>query len=582
MSISLFEICSLTGLLCIGEEVSTLLPAVPVEEYDPGDTRITFLNFQRNLILTTKSVLPKSSFLLLSVWHMFLQLWLNSYFPTVAPEFEKVDEEDLLPYGTCVQDAKKLPQSFKTYFNHFASLSIDRPNVEFAVFLERKYGPEWYKANRSKEEFKACWKAYISPRDLFIGCSIGGPQSRCSSELYAPNQFCRTFLNSIDFQPPPLSHPDCTKAYKDWWMSHFTSRFGAVMNSLDQFAPLENNKKEDKSKVENPPPIGKVKNSLNKKPKTQPAKRKMSSPQISDKEDAPNKIAKASIHSSTKLVVTKVDPPCSMAKAIRSSPRVTSKFFQTVESNEQADFTREELQPVTTSPPKPIAPALAASLVIEINDDVLESEIFAQLDLLDDFLEIERSMPPSSKDKIVEEEKNNMDIPSQESIDAATRLLLELLNGNPSELCQVVDQNEAFNAAKVLSKAPTLDASVQATAAVDLARQCKDAVEKKKGIYEKVKNSISTQMKLHQDNLDEIAELEARLAELKKATTKDEDNLKSLKGEKRKLLVELKEERREALAAKSEAAQQEDKAKEANNTLQQIKDEWATWMQNVC
>ncbi|GKV11258.1 hypothetical protein SLEP1_g22524 [Rubroshorea leprosula] len=243
-----------------------------------------------------------------------------------------------------------------------------------------------------------------------------------------------------------------------------------------------------------------------------------------------------------------------------------------------------------------------------IDDDALESEVFAQLDLLDEFLEIERSMPPSSKDKIVEEEKNNLDIPSQESINAATHLLLELLNGNPSELCQVVDQNEAFNAAKVLSKAPTLDASVhmfwsnfptvyknfsqqfmnekkvvsEATAAANLARQCKDAVEKKKSIYEKVKNNISTQMKLHRDNLDEIAKLKACLAELKRATTKEEDNLKSLKTERSKLLVELKEEGCEALAAKSEAAQQEEKAKEANNTLQQMKDEWATWTQNLC
>ncbi|GKU89742.1 hypothetical protein SLEP1_g3840 [Rubroshorea leprosula] len=651
MSISLFDICSLTGLPCIGEEVSPLLPTVLVEEYDPGDTRTTFLSFQRNSILATKKFIPLAvslahgkkfalaQFMLGYIYRgcyditifpfgkfsgalWVLQLWLYSYFPTVAPEFEKVDEEDLLTYSMCIQDAKTLPQSFKTYFNYFASLSIDRPNAKFAVFLERKYGPEWYKANRNSEEFKACWKAYISPRDLFIGYSIGGPQSRCSSELYAPNQFYRqlgycqdilalpqftgnvcfplrflfpdiesiqeqvqltsTFLNSIDFQLPPLSHPDCTKAYKDWWTSHFTSRFCVVMNSLDQFAPPENNRKEDKSKAENPPPTGKVKNFSNEKPKTQLAKRRTSSPQISDKEDAPNKIAKASIHSSTKIAVTKVDPPCSMTKAIRSSPRVTSQFFQTVESNEQADFTREELQPVTTSPPRPIAPAQVASLVIEIDDDVLESEVFAQLDLLDDFLEIERSIPLSSKDKIVEEEENNPDIPSQESIDVATLLLLELLNGNPSELCQVVDQNEAFNAVEVLSKAPTLDASVQATVAADLARQCKDAVEKKKSIYEKVKNSISTQMKLHQDNLDEIAKLEARLAKLKKATTKEEDNLKSLKAERSKLLVELKEEGREALAAKSEAAQQEEKAKEANNTLQQMKHEWAIWTQNLC
>ncbi|GKV35613.1 hypothetical protein SLEP1_g43859 [Rubroshorea leprosula] len=250
MSISLFDICSLTGLPCIGEEVSALLLTVPVEEYDPGDTRTTFLSFQRNSILATKSKNQDRrehiSFLLCLICKFMvcltgrcvakefiplavglahgkkfalaqfmlgyiyrgcydvtifpfgkfsgalwvLQLWLYSYFPTVTLEFEKVDEEDLLTYGMCVQDAKKLPQSFKTYFNYFASLSIDRPNAKFAVFLERKYGPEWYKANRNNEEFKAYWKVYISPRDLFIGCSIGGPQSRCSLELYVPNQFC--------------------------------------------------------------------------------------------------------------------------------------------------------------------------------------------------------------------------------------------------------------------------------------------------------------------------------------------------------------------------------------------------------
>ncbi|GKV13562.1 hypothetical protein SLEP1_g24558 [Rubroshorea leprosula] len=210
-----------------------------------------------------------------------------------------------------------------------------------------------------------------------------------------------------------------------------------------------------------------------------------------------------------------------------------------------------------------LAVAEADSLMIEIDNDVLESE---------------------------------------ESIDAATHLLLELLNGNPFELCQVIDQNEALNAAEVLSKAPTLDASVRvfwsyfptvyknfsqrfmneekvvssASAAIDLARQRKEVVEKKKSIYEKVRNSISTQMKLHQDNLDEIAKLEARLVELKKTTTKEEDNLKSLKAKRSKLLVKLKEDGREALAAKSEAAQQEEKAKETNNTLQQMRDEWAT------
>ncbi|GKV52738.1 hypothetical protein SLEP1_g59308, partial [Rubroshorea leprosula] len=276
-------IFSLTGLPCIEEEVSALLPTILVEEYDPDDTRTTFLSFQRNSILATKmgGLLPKSSFLLLSVWHMWCSLGPTIValflFPNCAPEFEKVDEEDLLTYGI-----------------------------------------------------------------------------------------------------------------------------------------------------------------------------------------------------STKLVVVKVDPPCSMTKDSWSSPKVTSKLFQTVELNEQADFTREELQPVTTSPPKPIASAQADSLVIEIDDDVLE------------------------KNKIVEEEKNNPDIPSQESIDVATHLLLELLNGNPFELCQVIDQNEAFNASVCMfwSNFPTVYKNFsqrfmneekvvsETAAAVDLARQCKDAVEKKMSIYE--------------------------------------------------------------------------------------------------
>ncbi|GKV35611.1 hypothetical protein SLEP1_g43857 [Rubroshorea leprosula] len=234
--------------------------------------------------------------------------------------------------------------------------------------------------------------------------------------------------------------------------------------------------------------------------------------------------ATASIHSSTKLAVTKVDPPCSMTKAIRSSPSVTSQFFQTVESNEQADFTREELQLVTSSPPRPIAPAQAASLVIEIDDDVFESE---------------------------------------ESINATTLLLLELLNGNPSKLCQVIDQNEAFNAAEVLSKAPTLDASVRM-------------------FWSNFPTVYKNFSQLFMNEKKVVSEAIAVQILLGNATTKEEDNLKSLKAERSKLLVELKEEGREALATKSEATQQEEKSKEANNTLQQMKDEWATSKQNLC
>ncbi|GKV49174.1 hypothetical protein SLEP1_g55937 [Rubroshorea leprosula] len=199
MSISLFDICSLTGLPCIGEEVSALLPAVPVEEYDPGDTRTTFLSFQRNSILATKSKNPDQrehiSFLLCLICKFMvcltgrcvakefiplavglehgkkfalaqfmlgyiyrgcydvtifpfgkfsgalwvLQLWLYSYFPTVAPEFEKVDEEDLLTYGMCVQDAKKLPQKYisVTCMHHNLSeiSDTDRPISNSAFSL---------------------------------------------------------------------------------------------------------------------------------------------------------------------------------------------------------------------------------------------------------------------------------------------------------------------------------------------------------------------------------------------------------------------------------------------------------------
>lgn len=41
---------------------------------------------------------------------------------------------------------------------------------------------------------------------------------------------------------------------------------------------------------------------------------------------------------------------------------------------------------------------------------LLESEVFAQLDLLDDFLTIEKSMPLDLKEKIVEEVADDLDI----------------------------------------------------------------------------------------------------------------------------------------------------------------------------
>ncbi|GKV15548.1 hypothetical protein SLEP1_g26330 [Rubroshorea leprosula] len=261
MSASLFDISSLTGLPCRAEEISALLTLPLGVEYN-ADLKPSYLVFIRSaydkskpvnaqehisFLLTlickymvcsagkgpTKEFIPLAaalthgrrlalgSFLLAYLYRScqdvtahplgisggplwILQLWLYSYFPALAPVSSTIPARNLLTYGFMFKNVAENKRSFEECFRFFASLSIDRSDADFVVFLSRSHGPSWYKANVKSSDFKAFLFVCVTSRDLFVGCSLNTLNSRCGMELYAPNQFCRQLGYCQDIPFPPL------------------------------------------------------------------------------------------------------------------------------------------------------------------------------------------------------------------------------------------------------------------------------------------------------------------------------------------------------------------------------------------
>ncbi|GLU23788.1 hypothetical protein SLE2022_397660 [Rubroshorea leprosula] len=182
MSVSLFDVSSLTGLPCTGEEISALLTLPPGVEYNaelkpsyPAFVRSAYdkskpvsadehISFLLTLICKyivcsagkgpTKEFIPLTAalaygkqmalgpFLLVHLYRScqditahplvisggplwVLQLWLYSYFPTLAPVSSAVPARDLLTYGFLFKNAVENKRSFEECFKFFASLSVD-------------------------------------------------------------------------------------------------------------------------------------------------------------------------------------------------------------------------------------------------------------------------------------------------------------------------------------------------------------------------------------------------------------------------------------------------------------------------
>ncbi|GKV39525.1 hypothetical protein SLEP1_g47283 [Rubroshorea leprosula] len=392
MSVSLFDVSSLTGLPYTGEEISALLTLPPGVEYNaelkpsyPAFVRSAYdksksvgadehISFLLTLICKyivcsagkgpTKEFIPLAAalahgkqmalgpFLLAHLYRScqditahplvisggplwVLQLWLYSYFPALAPVSSAVPAHDLLTYGFMFKNAVENKRSFEECFKFFASFSVDRPDADFAVFLGRSHGLSWYKADVQSLDFKAFWSVCVTSRDLFVGCSLNTLNSRCSMELYAPNQFCRQlgYCQDIPFPPlfsfnysyalrfmigdskilvtkladitktlqtlilpdPPF-RPSCTSAYKNWWRDYFHPRFLDVMENISVLAPPQLTKKPEGKKVvkENEDLESAMADQISqpnlprRAPKLQ-VKRKFATPADSMEEDTPSK-----------------------------------------------------------------------------------------------------------------------------------------------------------------------------------------------------------------------------------------------------------------------------------------------------
>ncbi|GKU88721.1 hypothetical protein SLEP1_g2950 [Rubroshorea leprosula] len=131
MSMSLFDISSLIGLPCTGEEIFALLTRPLGIEYNNKDLKPSFLAFVRFACdqSPTKKFIPLVNALAL------------------APVLFVVPSQDLLTYDLMFKDAIENKKSFEECFGFFASLHIDRLDANFTVFLNRSHGPPWYKAD---------------------------------------------------------------------------------------------------------------------------------------------------------------------------------------------------------------------------------------------------------------------------------------------------------------------------------------------------------------------------------------------------------------------------------------------------
>ncbi|GKV51960.1 hypothetical protein SLEP1_g58573 [Rubroshorea leprosula] len=167
MSMSLFYISSLTGLPCTREEISALLTLPPGVEYNV-DFKPSYPAFVRSAYdkSPTKEFIPLAAAL---AHGRRLALALAHISSTVLAR-------NLLTYGFMFKNAVENKRSFEECFKFFGSLSVDRSDADFAVFLNRSHGP-------------SC---------------LNTLNSRCGVELYAPNQFCRQLRYCQDIPFPPL------------------------------------------------------------------------------------------------------------------------------------------------------------------------------------------------------------------------------------------------------------------------------------------------------------------------------------------------------------------------------------------
>ncbi|GKV13739.1 hypothetical protein SLEP1_g24723 [Rubroshorea leprosula] len=295
---------------------------------------------------------------------------------------------------------------------------------------------------------------------------------------------------------PPF-RPSCTPSYKSWWQDYFHPWFlGISKPDLPRRALRTQVKRKiatPANSTEENTPFKQRRTGSIKRPAVKPsaAKKLIKSAPPSESTSAtetrtqPNKtedvplepvatadpiedISAGSGESNSCSSHTKSgdgSSPATKVRGSRFSSRIANKSFKIVRPNELID-----LSPEKENTPTPIASPVSQVDVDDIEsvaadvsmiDDNLENELLVQLDMLID--------PPAklgsitnSKGKAVAKEANpDIDLPTQKQISFAIMTLQELLDGDPSHFCKVLDQLTAFETAQILSRAPQLSSTQQ-------------------------------------------------------------------------------------------------------------------------
>ncbi|GKU93461.1 hypothetical protein SLEP1_g7056 [Rubroshorea leprosula] len=295
----------------------------------------------------------------------------------------------------------------------------------------------------------------------------------------------------------------------------------------------------------------------------------------------------------------------------RFSSRIASKSFRTVRPNELID-----LSPDKENTPTPVASPARHVHVDDIEsvaadvpmiDDDLENELLAQLDMLMDTPAKSGSATDNKGKAIAEEVDFDINLPTQEQISFVIMTMQELLGGDPSHFCKVPDQQAAFEAAQILSRAPQLSSTQQKfwadftsiythfskkfrvleskVAAADSVRKSvidsTAAVLKKKEEFLAAKEAHVMQITHVQGLKEKISNLEAELSELRNQVPLAEQSEKSLAEQRNKLRVDMEVGLKSAAKIKDQLPSFTASADEAAEEIKNMREEWSSWQNNL-
>ncbi|GKV33730.1 hypothetical protein SLEP1_g42194 [Rubroshorea leprosula] len=519
MSMSLFDVSSLTGLPCTGEEISALLTLPPGVEYN-AESKPSYPAFVRSAYdkSPTKEFIPLAAVLAYGrqlALGPFLLTHLYRSCQDITAHYLVISARDLLTYGFMFKNVVENKKSFEECFKFFASLSIDRPDANFAVFPGKSHGPS---------------------------CSMHRTNSAGSLDTAKTyhSHHCSPSTTAILFAPPPLTKKfEEKKVVKE--SEDLESTMAAQMNKLD--LPMRAPKTQVKRKIATPADSTEE-ITPSKQRRTEGIKRSAVKPSAAKKlikstspsrststtetETQPDKtegvslgpaattnpvedISAESGESNSDSSRTKSGDGSSLATKVRDSrfsSRIANKCFKTVRPNELIN-----LSPDKENTPTPVASPVrhvhvddieSVAIDVPMIDDDLEDELLAQLDMLMD-PSAKSGSATDSKGKAVAEEANfDINLPTQEQISFAIMTMQELLDDFTTIYTHL---SKRF---RVLESKVAAAESVRKSVADSTV-----VVFKKKEEFLAAKEAHVTQVKHLQELKEEISNLEAKLLELR-------------------------------------------------------------------